>query len=292
MVLHEWPEPPREESHLGHWPLRMAKALGCATLHLAAGRGANFEDYFRDRIFKQLGLVVVHSVEFRERLLAIGLRPDQVLFRMHPTFPAVRPSMDCARVDERFGLDGRRVMLIFGFPDPRKGFESALNTLTSLPEDVTLVWAGGCRGPSDRNAIDSLETSASRLGVGERFVVAGYLEGPDLAALMMRTTIALAPFRDVTGSGSIGRFLSSGLPIVASDLCSIRELAKAGAGIELVTPEDFDGLVVGIQSLLDDAPRRAELSRRSLDFASWHSFDALAAELVAALEGFSSSEIR
>jgi glycosyltransferase involved in cell wall biosynthesis len=229
--------------------------------------------------------IVVHAPELRDWLINIGVDSERIDYRPHPVAPQTLPSWTREEVDHRFSLHGKRVIVVVGFPDPRKGFDIAVAALLRLPPDVVLVWVGGVRGESDRIQAVELRRQAQSLGIAERFIATGFLEEGAMTAVLRRASVGWAPFRVATGSGSIGRLLAPGLPTVASDVPSIRDVRDFGAGIELVPPGRDEELAAATNRLLADPDHAAQLSSWSEAYCKQQTFGALARRLTMVLKG-------
>jgi glycosyltransferase involved in cell wall biosynthesis len=169
------------------------------------------------------------------------------------------------------GLEGRRVLTIFGFLARRKGYDLALQALARLPEDVTLLAAGGVHG-ADRTAPDQeLKALAERLGVGERFRITGYLAEEQVPVVFGATDLLLAPFHEVSGSASLALGQAYACPILAADLPSLRE-----SGAALFPAGDAPALAAAVRQLLAHSEERERLAAVSRAHAARHSYHALA----------------
>ncbi len=226
--------------------------------------------------------VFVHTLELRDWLVGVGVPEGRVKFRPHPVFPLAPPAWSADEVDRRFGLAGRRVAVVVGFPDPRKGFDLAVRALSGLSADVVLVWAGGLRGEPDAREASTLDQLARELGVAGRFIRTGFLAEPELSAVLLRAEVGLAPFRHASGSGSVSRLLAAGLSVVATDLPPFRDMRDAGAGVVLWPGPAPEGLAAAVQEVLSDPTIRKGLRAANARFASTHGFAALATEIALA----------
>ena len=80
--------------------------------------------------------------------------------------------------------------------------------------------------------------------------------------------------------------LACARPVVASDLDSVRWLAKQADALTLVPPDDAGALADALDALAADPARRADLGARGRRFAcAHHSWDRIAAALEPILEG-------
>ncbi len=117
----------------------------------------------------------------------------------------------------------------------------------------------------------SLERLASELGIAGAVVFSGRVghdRAPDHYALLdlfavprrdlevCRTVTPLKPFES----------LAMGVPVVASDLPALRELADDSVAVRLVPPDDPDALAREIVTLAADPSRRGQLSARAREY--------------------------
>lgn len=63
--------------------------------------------------------------------------------------------------------------------------------------------------------------------------------------------------------GSLIEAMDLGLPVVASDLPTLREVVREGENADLVAPGDAAGTALAIIGLLSDSERRLQYGQRS-----------------------------
>jgi glycosyltransferase involved in cell wall biosynthesis len=238
----------------------------------------DYECWLRSRFFPRVDHFIVHSSELRQRLCDNGVSPERITQVVGPAY-----ELELESSPEGNGpaspllkdLEGKRILLLFGFPHPRKNYELAVNALPRLPEDAVLVMAGSTEGPFRREYVNKLFMSARILGVAHRFHVTGEIGSRALADLFARTAVAIAPFSYATGSASLGYFLGAKLPIVASNIASNVEVRRCGGGIELFQQGDAAALAEVVAAILDDPARGRRLTDESAAFAAQHNFRTL-----------------
>ncbi|GEB37875.1 glycosyl transferase [Gluconacetobacter liquefaciens] len=138
----------------------------------------------------------------------------------------------------------------------RKGvfdvIEAAASLLSSMPE-WTLYIAG--EGP-DRA---ELEERVGALGLAERIIFLGYVEGPEV--LYSQTDIfVLASYAD-PGSLTIGEARAAGCAIVATSVGGTPEMLGFGTAGRLVPPGRPDIMGRELGEIMRDLPRRAAMGR-------------------------------
>jgi glycosyltransferase involved in cell wall biosynthesis len=74
--------------------------------------------------------------------------------------------------------------------------------------------------------------------------------------------------------------MAAGLPLVASDLPSLREILEDGVDAVLVPPDDPAELAKGIGKVAGDPTLRGRLGKRLLSRAAQHTWDARAERIL------------
>jgi phosphatidylinositol alpha-mannosyltransferase len=183
--------------------------------------------------------------------------------------PAPRPS--------NMPLDRFHVLSV-GRLEPRKGVDHLVDAVAIAAREIPtleLVIVGD--GP-DREA---LAARASHARVAAQFV--GRVGDDDLNAYYHAADVVCAP---ATGGESFGIVLleamAAGRPVVATEIDGYVELAGGGAnGARLVPPGDADALARELTALAGDAPLRARLAAKNVEFATRFDWAAVAQRLEA-----------
>ncbi len=236
-----------------------------------------YEQYINKRLFYFAAAVVTHSES-----LAATLRTNDPVCNVHcipaPAYRLAEPEWSREELNDRFALSGKTVLLAFGFPQHSKGFDRAVASLPHLPADFVLVQAG--HSESSEPAGRALVEQAAFLGVASRFVRTGPLSDGQLSAVLRRADLALAPFRSVHHSSSLGHLVSAGVPILASQLPTIERAANDGAGIAFTTWDEPAALAREILRLLAAPSETEHLRRRNAEYIACHSFRDFAQHLL------------
>lgn len=201
---------------------------------------------------RRLGLrsraVTVHAAEERRRL---GSLVPASRVSVVPHFVEQRPPLpDRDAAKAALGLAGRRVITLQGFMTRRKGHRLVLEALPLLPDDVVAIFAGAPIEGREARA-DELATYAAELGVSHRVRFTGYVPDDELTTIMAATDVALCPFQEMSASGSVSTWISTGRPIVTSGLPQFHEYdALAPGSMGMVDPLTADALADRIMDTL------------------------------------------
>lgn len=213
-----------------------------------------YKGWFNSHLFggKEIDRFIVHSADYAAKLERLGICKEDI--RVIPEgVPVVEPpAVSAEDAKAELGLARRRVLTIFGFVVRRKGYEVALDALSQLPEDVSLVIAGGCH-PDDRTGyLESVKAQVQAMGLGERVLVTDYLSDEQVPNIMAATEIVLAPFTDMSNSGSLLRAIGYGKPIIASDLPATREINARRECLTLARAGDSGDLADKVRTTLQN----------------------------------------
>jgi glycosyltransferase involved in cell wall biosynthesis len=136
-----------------------------------------------------------------------------------------------------------------------KGIDGLLRALAHLPQrKLTLV------GGHDSQDMERCRSLAAELGITHRVEFVGQLPPYAVGGYLERARVGVVPLpRDgfveaerFTSPLKIFELMSAGVPIVTSDLPSIRELVQDQVHALLVPPDDPRALACGLETLLED----------------------------------------
>ncbi len=225
--------------------------------------------------------VIAISGGVRDDLVALGVEAEQIVVE-HDGFEPERfkhlPARRAAREKLKLPLDAPLVVYTGGLLE-WKGVDVLVDAARALP-DVYFVVAGGMEAD-----VAKLRTRAGGLanlridGFQPPELVALYLAAGDLGVVPNRARPAISA--RYTSPLKVFEAMAVGLPLVASDLPSLREILTHGEDGWLVEPDDPQALAEGIRTLVADAGLRARLGKALAARASEHTWDARAARLIA-----------
>ncbi len=178
-------------------------------------------------------------------------------------------------VRRRLGIEGRFVVHL-GTREPRKNTAALLRVAPQLPDDVTVVLAGGSGWG------DAPDTSAA-----PRVRDLGFVSEADKWALLAAATVCCVPsLWEGFGLPAL-EAMAVGTPVVTSAGTSLAEVV-GDAGI-CVDPRDDDALATALRSVLDDPATAAGLARRGRRRAAAFTWERTAAATLQAYEEVAST---
>jgi glycosyltransferase involved in cell wall biosynthesis len=146
------------------------------------------------------------------------------------------------------------------------------------PGRFRLRWAGV--GP----LADDVRRRADELGIGDRVELLGYVPfGPELLAEYRRAHVFVHVSLTEGVPHVLVEALSSGTPIVATDVGGVRAALDDGAAGLLVPPGDRAALTTALFQLVDDDLLRSRLVEHGLSLARERTLESEAARVAAFL---------
>lgn len=137
----------------------------------------------------------------------------------------------------KLGLDGKKVLTVFGFINPRKDYGMILRILPELGNDVILLIAGGLFEPCSKEQKICYERLIHEENTTGRVRVTGYLDEADIATVICASDIMLLPYRHEVQSGALNLALAYKIPSITSDLPYFREIKEKYDCIDIAKNE-------------------------------------------------------
>ncbi len=210
-------------------------------------------------------LVMAGSEYYRARAAKL-LPPERIRLIHHGVDTELfHPSRDGGPFRRRYGMgDGEFLFVTVGRLKERKGHLGLVRAFARVEEPARLVIAGTVSSASTQYA-GALEAEVDRLGVRGRVMIdreVDHSRVPDLLAAA--DTVAQPSLSEGLGLALL-EAMSSGRPAVATRIGGFTEILAAGAAgpraglVELVDPDDAEGLAGALRRLRADAELRSRL---------------------------------
>ena len=250
--------------------LRLAAGRYLYTVHNVLPHGRERSRFFRRLyrlVYRLPHVLLVHTRRARQQLIdEFGVPPGKIRLTslgLNEEMPV--SALTTAEARQRLGLDpAARVILFFGKIDEYKGLDRLLAAFDRLGMGATrLVVAGEFRNPACRAAIRRQMESLRRRGevqFHERFIpneeAEVFFKGCDVLCL---------PYTHIYQSGLVFLAPRFGLPLVTTDVGSLREFVEEG-GLGLVSrTNDAAGLAAALEAFFTRPGRfpREEIAARA-----------------------------
>lgn len=185
-----------------------------------------------------------------------------------------RVASEIVSVMTKYGLTYGRYLLAVGTLEPRKNLSRLCRAYSSLPEQLKarypliIVGMKGW-GVQDQDDIEILQRE-------NQIIQLGYLEDRELQDIYAGACLFVYPSLYEGFGLPVLEAMSAGIPVMASNTSAMPEVS--GDAALLVDPFDVDGIRWEIESLLNDLPRRDEMSRLGLENAGHFSWEKCATE--------------
>ena len=185
-----------------------------------------------------------------------------------PDMPFIDPSFN----KDQFGVEGRKVLLTFGFLSPAKGIEYVIQALPNIvrahPELVYIVQ--GATHPNVKRDYGekyrhSLQHLAADLGVVDHVRFDNrYVDIDELCELLGAADIYVTPYigKEQTVSGTLSYAMGAGTAIISTPYAYAEEVLADGRGI-IVPFRDPDAIAREINGLLEHGDKRRSMRKRA-----------------------------
>jgi len=215
-------------------------------------------------------LVVMSQRAFGFLEEAYNIPRDKIAFIPHGIHDT--PFIDPSYYKDKFGVEGRRVLLTFGLLTPAKGIEFVIEALPQIVErhpKTTYVVLGATHPAVIRKYGESYRLSLQRrvreLGLEKNVLFyPRFVETEELLEYLGATDIFVTPYlhlEQIT-SGALSYAMGAGKAVVSTPYWHAEELLADDRGC-LVPPRDSDALAREIIGLLDDEVKLSAMRKRA-----------------------------
>lgn len=182
------------------------------------------------------------------------------------------PFMDPNYFKDKFGTEGKSVLLTFGLLSPNKGIENVIRALPAIlarhPNIVYLV--SGVTHPHIRRREgeryrESLQALAAQLGVGDQLILNNrFVSAEELVEHVGAADIYITPYRQEAQvvSGTLAIALGAGKAIISTPYWHAKELLAEKRGV-IVPFENPDAISNAVLALLENDAERHAMRKRA-----------------------------
>lgn len=228
--------------------------------------------------FKTADRVIIHDRPMADRLIDRGIPPEKIRIIVHGASSAdLRPELGEA-FRAKYGTSGKKLIVVFGFVRPGRGYEATLDILSRLDKNVILVIAGGPQTAIHESYLKGLTSDIESRKLSDRVIITGYLPESEVPGVIQSADVILCSQESGTASGSLKVALPYGRPIVASDLPCFKHIEDSSGCLITHRLGDNEDLLKKINLALSDESLSKEMVANALRHADECSWDKVAAE--------------
>src|ERR1700737_81914 len=217
----------------------------------------------RNKIYLNADAVIANSEFTRRSLLRLGI-PDHQIYKITPGVDSskFKPLPADSALKNRYGLEGKVVLLTVARLVPRKGHRLVLQALSKIASEIQQAhYLIVGEGPEEQ----ALRELVKELGLSERVTFAGHVPVHELPSIYNLCDVMVMANRqerdgDVEGFGIV--FLEAravGKPVIGGRTGGASEAIAEGATGFLVDPNNEDELAEILRRLLSDRGLRERL---------------------------------
>jgi glycosyltransferase involved in cell wall biosynthesis len=215
--------------------------------------------------------LVVMSEQAAEMLREVYAVPDEKIDVIPHGVPEM-PFMDPNYFKDKFGTEGKSVLLTFGLLSPNKGIENVIRALPAIlvrhPNVVYIV--SGVTHPHIRRREgeqyrERLRALAGELGVSSQLIFNNrFVSAEELVEHVGAADIYVTPYRHEAQvvSGTLAIALGAGKAIISTPYWHAKELLANGRGV-IVPFDDPDSIAATVLQLLENDAERHAMRKRA-----------------------------
>ena len=226
--------------------------------------------FLRGRFLQVADHVIVHTTASKLFLESLGFGASKVSV-LYPGIPDMGPSNGDS-IKEELGWRNRRVVTVFGFIAPYKGYELAIGAMKYLPHDISLLIAGGIRTELDGAYLEKLTAAIVSSGLQDRVAITGYLSGGRLASALREADIIMLPARltnKIDASYSLSYALAANRPVITCDKPYFREIEQKYSAVRTFNNGSYQGLADAISEMLHQCGGEPPAAREFRETWKW-----------------------
>lgn len=196
--------------------------------------------------------LIVHTTASKLFLESLNFKAEK-LSVLYPGIPTIRPANNFS-IREQVGWKDRRIISVFGFIGPHKGYETVLSAMKHLPDSVTLIIAGGIRTESYAPYLEQLNASIISFGLQDRVYVTGHLDDDRIGSILSASDIIMLPHRTIINtdtSYSLSYALAAKRFVITSDKPFFLEVEQKYAAIKTFKDGDDQALAGAVIEVLN-----------------------------------------
>ena len=251
--------------------LRKLKMPLVTTLHTVLRDPDPYQRAVLDEIAQLSDRLVVMSEQAARFLREVYAVPDGKIDVIPHGVPDL-PFMDPNYFKDRFGAEGKSVLLTFGLLSPNKGIENVIRALPAIlaqHPDVMYIVSGvthpHIRRREGERYREQLQALAEQLGVSDHLILNNrFVSAEELVEHVGAADIYITPYQQEAQvvSGTLAIAFGAGKAIISTPYWHAKELLADNRGV-LVPFENPDAIAEAVVKLLENDGERHAMRKRA-----------------------------
>ena len=206
---------------------------------------------------------------------------QEIRKRFHISAP-VKVIYSATRMTARKPKSDCKKILYLGQLYPQKGTDILIQSLQYLPGRKLIIIGG-----NKKEDVLRIQKLCDRIGVKDRVVITGHVEPWELENYFGQIGVGVIPILDVletqlfTSPLKLFDYMAAKIPIVASNLPSIREVLSDGETGILVEPNNPKKLAEGIEKILSEPALAKKISEQAYQKAKNYTWEKRSEKILA-----------
>jgi D-inositol-3-phosphate glycosyltransferase len=234
--------------------------------------------------------------EFDDLIEHYAASPERLCISQPGIDHALFTPGDRSEARAKLGIGVEPLILCVGRVQAHKGFDVAIDTLSLLPETLSvgsgpplLMIVGGPSGPDGQMELEHLRTRAVAMGVAERVLFVPPQPHEVLVDYYRAADLLIMPSYSESFGLVAAEAQASGLPVVAARVGGLPYVVGASTSGLLVDGHNPQSYAAAATAILDHPDFRSSLSNGAIEFAARFSWDGTADRLVDLYDGIAKS---
>lgn len=210
--------------------------------------------------------LIVHSQKDKQELADMGIGNAVELKHGLPYFP----DMDQSLIQEKLGLNSRRIIATHGMIHDKKGFIELIKSLALLKKEIPnilllCITAINHNNSTSRHTYKLMQEEIEKNDLKDNIILfPSFLETPVVIRLLQAAEVIVLPYAQVKegASGAVKYALSSRRPVILTDSYIFSGL---DTGVKLKS-NDPEVLAEGIAKVLNDDELRIRMQDKARDY--------------------------
>ncbi len=197
--------------------------------------------------------------------------PHSELYRKHVDTPVFTGYPGLKKIFEPKDNFDKKIVLYSGSFQLKKGIDTVIKAFAKMEDkSVRLILAGGRNDDEIQPVRDMIDS----LNIADRANITGWLSYKALENLLREATIGTLPLKDtfynryLTAPSKLFDYLAFGMPVISSDMPSIRDIIGDNDCGVFIPPDDDNALAKNLDKILNDRDLYLKYQKGSAETAN------------------------